>query len=244
VTSTSTSPAAPALHDGSGADRQQFLRDALIVVLTFLTGITDAFAFVCLSGVFTSVMTGNMVLMGIGLGHGDTTLLGHSGIAVLAYIAGVMLGGVVSGRHREDDGVWPRRVTYALLVELGLFIAVGAVWIASDASLGAVGTGGVVAIAALGLGVQSSAMIRLNVPGMSTTYLTGTLTTVARALCVERTLRGNGRSALTLVALVAGGTVSTLLSRHAARWVPLMPVLLLVLVTTTATLRLRDPERA
>ena len=41
-------------------------RDRLTAVLTFGTGAMDTMAFLGLGGVFTSVMTGNMVLVGVG----------------------------------------------------------------------------------------------------------------------------------------------------------------------------------
>ncbi|HEX5292883.1 MAG TPA: DUF1275 family protein, partial [Streptosporangiaceae bacterium] len=45
------------------------LRDALMVALTLVTGATDAVAFTRLGNVFTSVMTGNMVLLGVAVGR-------------------------------------------------------------------------------------------------------------------------------------------------------------------------------
>jgi uncharacterized membrane protein YoaK (UPF0700 family) len=223
-----------------GAERLTRLRDKLIVALTVLTGVTDAVAFVRLGNVFTSVMTGNMVLMGIAVGQPDLSALWHAGLAVLSYIVGAMAGGSLSGRADPDDGVWPARVTVALVIELVLFVVVNVVWMASDADLGATGQISLAAVAALALGIQSSAVIRLNVSGMSTTYLTGTLTHVARSLIVERNLRGNGRAALTLVALVGGGALGAWLAHLAPEVALLPPVAILLGVLALGRTRLKD----
>ena len=43
-------------------------------MLTFLTGCADAIGFLALGGAFASVMTGNMVLLGLSAGRGDADL--------------------------------------------------------------------------------------------------------------------------------------------------------------------------
>ena len=82
------------------------LRDRLVIALALVTGATDAIAFVRLGGVFTSVMTGNMVLLGMGVGRGQAALLEHTGIALAAFIAGTVLGARIAGAPRSDDPVW------------------------------------------------------------------------------------------------------------------------------------------
>ena len=80
-------------------------------------------------------------------------------------------------------------------------------------------------VCAAALGLQSSAILRLGVSGLSTTYLTGTLTTVTHTLVTLRTGRGTGRSVAILVALVSGGAAGA----AAATWAPWMsPVVILV----------------
>ena len=67
-------------------------RDTLMVVLTLLTGVTDATTFLKLGNVFTSVMTGNMVLMGLSIGRADLDAFGHAALAVVSYIVGTIAG--------------------------------------------------------------------------------------------------------------------------------------------------------
>jgi uncharacterized membrane protein YoaK (UPF0700 family) len=50
-------------------------RNALVVVLIVASGSVDAVGFLRLGGVFTSVMTANMVLLGVSAGTRDTPAL-------------------------------------------------------------------------------------------------------------------------------------------------------------------------
>ena len=95
------------------ADAQ--LRDLLTIALTLVTGATDAVAFLRLGNVFTSVMTGNMVLLGLAAGRGELTALEHTGLAVAAFIAGTVIGSHLAGAPRDEDAVWPRQLSLALL---------------------------------------------------------------------------------------------------------------------------------
>jgi uncharacterized membrane protein YoaK (UPF0700 family) len=64
---------------------------------------------------------------------------------------------------------------------------------------------------ALALGIQSSTVQRFGVSGMSTTYLTGTLTTVVMRLAAGRRVREVWHSIEILVGLVAGAAAGALL---------------------------------
>src|SRR5271170_4590429 len=75
----------------------------LLILLTFVTGATDATAFERLGNVFTSVMTGNMVLLGLAIGKGDFSPAIHVAWALLAYVSGAMLGGRIAGHPAEGD---------------------------------------------------------------------------------------------------------------------------------------------
>jgi uncharacterized membrane protein YoaK (UPF0700 family) len=210
------------------------VRDALVISLTLLTGVMDSVAFLRLDNVFTSVMTGNMVLMGMGIGRADWGQLEHAAIAVAAYVAGAMIGGRISGRVGADDSVWPAQVTLALLVEFLLFAAVNVMWLLGHARPNGAEKPILVALAAAALGIQSSAVIRLNVSGLSTTYLTGTLTGVARSLMVDRKFRGNGRSTLVLLALVSGAALGAVLATRVPLIAALPPLVILAVVLGAA----------
>ena len=213
-------------------------RDGLMIALTVVTGATDAIAFTRLGSVFTSVMTGNMVLLGMGLGRGQVSTLEHTALAVVAFIIGTIVGAKIAGAPRPGDRVWPRQFSTALLVELALFAAVAIGWWASDSHPTGTPQKALLVGSALALGIQSSAVVRLNVSGLSTTYLTGTLTTLVHTLTTTRRLKGSGRSLSLLLALIAGAALGATLAVNAAPAAPLVSLVILTAVIAIAEFRL------
>ena len=56
-------------------------RDGLLVLLTLTTGAVDASSFLHLGNVFSSVITGNLVLLGLSAATLNASLSLHSGVA-------------------------------------------------------------------------------------------------------------------------------------------------------------------
>jgi uncharacterized membrane protein YoaK (UPF0700 family) len=216
------------------------LRVGLIVSLTVVTGMTDVIAFTRLGGVFTSVMTGNMVLMGLSVGQGDLSGLQHAAVAVIAYVIGVMAGGRLSGVSRDDDPIWPVQVTAALLAEFTLLLALNITWWCQNAHVGSDERTVLLVVATLAMGAQSSAVMRLNLSGLSSTFLTGTLTSVARAVA-HRNFTGTGRPALVLLALPVGAAIGGVLSKETPVLATAPPLLILAVILIVARTRLHRP---
>jgi uncharacterized membrane protein YoaK (UPF0700 family) len=216
------------------------LRDRLVVALALVTGATDAIAFIRLGGVFTSVMTGNMVLLGMGVGRGEAALLAHTGIAVAAFIAGTVLGARIAEAPRSDDPLWPRRLSLALTAEFVLFLATAVCWWAVGSQPHGAVQSTLLAGDALALGVQSSAVLRLNVSGLSTTYLTGTLTTLVQSLTTKRRTGAHARSLSLLIALIAGATLGAALAVRCPAAAPLIALVILPIVVLSALLGMPD----
>src|SRR5690242_21103243 len=86
-------------------------RDSLVVLLTLTTGAVDVTSFLALGNVFSSVVTGDMVLLGAAAGTGRPELAVHSGVALAGYLAGVLAGAPVAARRHHAAGAWPPSVT-------------------------------------------------------------------------------------------------------------------------------------
>ena len=71
--------------------RQQLLT-LIAIALTFGSGATDVASFTRLGGVFTSVMTGNIVLAGLAVAQKSPSLASHTAVSIAGYIAGVTAG--------------------------------------------------------------------------------------------------------------------------------------------------------
>jgi uncharacterized membrane protein YoaK (UPF0700 family) len=233
----STATSAPA---DVAAVRARRWRHALVVLLTFVTGSADAMGFLSLGGAFSSVMTGNMVLLGLSAGRADGGLAVTSGFAILSFAVGVLVGARVAGVARPDDPVWPWRVTLTLAVELAVFTAYAVVW---EVTLGDRTDGielGLLLVSAVALGLQSSAVQRFGVSGLSSTYLTGTLTSLIGDVAARADWDRLRPRLQVLLALVAGACVGAVLTTHLPRAAPALLLLpLLVVVLTSLWLRRR-----
>jgi uncharacterized membrane protein YoaK (UPF0700 family) len=196
---------------GKPAPGEVRLRQVLVVVLAVVSGATDAIGLLALGGAFTSVMTGNLVILGVSASTADGGLAASSGGAILAFCAGAALGARLAGTPRPEDPVWPRAVTIALAVEL-LFMAGYAVgWWITGAAPGRTVAFVLLLSTAVALGIQSSTVQRFGVSGLSTTYLTGTLTTVVIRLATGRAVREVWHSVEILIGLVAGAAAGAAL---------------------------------
>lgn len=219
------------------------VRDAALLALTVLTGVTDAVAFLSLGGVFTSVMTGNMVLMGVGIGTGDPEAISHTLVALGGYVLGAIAGGVLAGSPRPDDSPWPRAVTWCLVAEFGLFLVYAVLWWGGDSAPTSAVRSVLLCLLASALGLQSSAVLRLGLSGFSTTYLTGTLTQVMTSLASNRSVRGVERAIGCLGALIGGAVLGAVMVRWHPAAGPLVPLVLIGAVLATAVAVLERANR-
>jgi uncharacterized membrane protein YoaK (UPF0700 family) len=215
-------------------------RNALVVVLIVASGSLDAVGFLRLGGVFTSVMTANMVLLGVAAGTRDAALAAHAGTAFGGFILGSFAGSRIAGHAQGGQPAWPDRISVTLTVELAVLAVFAAWWEATGGHPPAGQTYGLLAINAIALGLQSAAVLRFGVPGLSTTYLTGTLTQFVASLS-----RGHLRpqSLASFLAVVSGGAIAAVLAVEAPRFVPIVPLGAVSLVLIVSRLAFRAGER-
>jgi len=160
----------------------------------------------------------------------------HPVTAISSFVFGAWLGARVSlcGPVDDDNPAWPPGVTRALWVEVAVLSGfAGWWWTTEGAHRESVWFA--LMLNAAALGIQSSAVQRFGVAGLSTTYLTGTLTTLVVALTSGRGLGDLRHSFASLVALVTGAAAALLCS-----WIPVcIPVLQLsLLLGVLASVRL------
>ncbi|MDK3257888.1 DUF1275 family protein [Blastococcus capsensis] len=199
-----TTPTIGSAAAEDGRRRALRLRQTLVVTLAVVSGATDAIGLMTLGGAFTSVMTGNLVILGASVSTADGGLALASGGAIIAFCAGAALGARLAGSPSPGDRIWPRPVTVALAVELVLLVGYAVGWWITGAEPGTALTLALLFAMSAALGIQSSTVQRFGVSGMSTTYLTGTLTTVVMRLATGRGVREVWHSIEILVGLVVG----------------------------------------
>jgi uncharacterized membrane protein YoaK (UPF0700 family) len=180
----------------------------LMVLLTVVTGVVDAVAYLRLGHVFVANMTGNVVFLGF-------SAAGASGLSVagsLLAIACFLPGGVVAGRLAARLG--DRRL-HQLRAATGiqLILFAGAILVAAVARDDA-GSGSryaLIALLALAMGVQNATARRLAVPDLTTTVLTLTLTGIAADSQLAGGSGANtGRRLISVAAMLLGATIGAL----------------------------------
>jgi uncharacterized membrane protein YoaK (UPF0700 family) len=210
----------------------------LLAVLAAAAGCVDVVCVTRLGGVFASVITGNLVQLGRAIATADGRLATDSTTAVGSYALGVAVG-TVSLRRRGAG--WRRRTSIVAAVEVVLLVGGAAGWLATDARPGHGSAPLILALAAVAMGIQSVVTISSGVRGASTTYLTGTLTSVVRTVTVDphRFAAGAGGAAR-LAALLCGAIVGALVLRVAPSWALALPAALVATVAVVATALTRN----
>jgi uncharacterized membrane protein YoaK (UPF0700 family) len=155
--------------------------DLRLIMLAVAAGSADGWSYVGLGHAFVANMTGNTVLMGVAVFQNHGALV-HPAVALASYAAGVLIGSFLTSDVRPDQG-WSKTISWTLMVEAFLLLAAEAGWIANQ--LHASHSPSLLlllATLALAIGIQSVSMVQLQIPGIVTTYITGTWTTMLRGL--------------------------------------------------------------
>src|SRR6478736_1310553 len=221
MSATTPEPAAPSDAETRAHEAAHRLSITLAVVLTIGSGAMDAIGFSRLGDVFTSVMTGNLVLLGLSAGTGDHEVALRIVLAFAAFTVGVLTSGRMTKRHLGEKFLWPRAVTHCLAIQLVVLVTFVIGWELESAHPEGTAKDILLALAALAMGLQSGAVVAIGVPGLSTTYVTGTLTGVLTTVANSKRLRWD--SAAILTGLVVGATIAGLLIVHAPRLAPILP---------------------
>lgn len=220
------------------------IKNGLLLALAFAAGYLDALSYLGLGHVFTANMTGNTVLLGIALAEFDGGAIARSSFALAGFLAGAAIGAWIVERDHSVSR-WPRAVTLALMLESLILLAFAAGWyLTHDTLASATTTAVLIVLSALAMGVQSAAVIRLEITGIATTYLTGTLTNlVARLMGRSRRKKKPIRSSVLLAAVlivyIGGAVIAAVdLPRNLALTL-VLPVALIMIVATIAAIVFR-----
>lgn len=203
---------------------------------------TDAISYLGLGHVFPANMTGNTVLLGIGLATGDLGAATRSATALGAFLLGAAATGAA-----VPDPVTRRAFLAVVAAETALLGGLCGSWIGLGAPAPA-GTAryALVALAGLAMGTQSALVRSLNVP-VSTTYITGTWTALSAGIAAR--LRRSSRKeaadpppshalqALVVTAYLATAAGAALAYTTLDAVAAAIPVAVLLLLLAAAALR-------
>jgi uncharacterized membrane protein YoaK (UPF0700 family) len=119
---------------------------------------TDLASFTQLGGLFSSVMTGNLVVLGLAAARAVGELDARTAAAFAGCIAAVALGSCIGRRARRDDVAWPAAVTDTLLVDLLPFAGLTVGWELTGSRPAGAWQLVLLGVAALAMGLQSAAV--------------------------------------------------------------------------------------
>ncbi len=247
-------------------------RDALLLALAAVAASLDAWSFFGLGHIFVANMTGNTVLLGFSTVVGSHGQAWRAALSLLTYICGVLAGGLLARPIRQaaskGTGVsapqpkrgsklmWPPRANSILALESVLVSIAAIVYGLVNPAVGSAVSLVLIGLVAFSVGLQSAVVVAMNIPGIVTTYITGTWTTLATGVAqwLDGEKRGadgsewEGRLALqgaTLTSYLLSVFVSGLIFHFLGRiWMGASAALLLLIVNF-ATMRSehRQPER-
>jgi uncharacterized membrane protein YoaK (UPF0700 family) len=207
----------------------------LLLSMTVVTGLVDAFSYLVLGHVFVANMTGNVVFLGFAL----VGVPGFSVIASLAAVAsfavGALLGGILGSRYRDHRG----RLHSSAAVAQAFFLAASVILAAAGSPVTAGYRYALIAVLGISMGIQNASARKIAVPDLTTTVLTLTITGIA----ADSTLAGGsgskaGRRLPAIATMLAGAVLGAALIRHTQAYDPLLIALAVISLGAAATYKL------
>jgi len=205
----------------------------LLVGMTLVTGMVDAFSYLVLGHVFVANMTGNVVLLGFALVGAP----GFSITASLASIGSFVIGAVIGGQLGSRIGAHRARLLSGAAIVQAAFLAVAVVLaVLSDTPVSGGWRYGLIVSLAVAMGIQNATTRKLAVADLTTTVLTMTITGVA----ADSTILGGkgsraGRRLTAVSAMLLGAVIGAALVIHARIVLPLVVALVVIVGVAAVT---------
>ncbi|MCW2785040.1 MAG: hypothetical protein JWP74_1557 [Marmoricola sp.] len=201
----------------------------LLVLLTVVTGLVDAFSYLQLGRVFVANMTGNVVFLAFATGGAPGFVWWASLLAIFTFIGGAFIGGRIAHSHRAHRG---RHLLLASAVQTVVVLTSVAVAFALGAPYDDKGLVVLIILLGTGMGVQNATARALAVPDLTTTVLTLTITGIsADSSAAGGSSSKVGRRLVSILSMFAGALIGVLLveAGHGS-WVLVVVGLLLATV--------------
>jgi uncharacterized membrane protein YoaK (UPF0700 family) len=182
---------------------------SMLVGLTVVTGLVDAFSYLVLGHVFVANMTGNVVFLGFAIAGAPGFSIAPSVVALVAFVLGALAGGMVgtSLAHHRAKLLSATTSLQAVLLAVAVVLAA-----ASGSPVDAEFRYALIVVLAGAMGLQNAVARRLAVPDLTTTVLTLTITGIAAD---SRVVGGagsvGGRRLVAVVAMLAGAIAGAVL---------------------------------
>ena len=199
----------------------------VLVSMTLVTGLVDAFSYLVLGHVFVANMTGNIVFLAFALAGAPGFSITASLAALAAFALGALLGGRLAARHRDHRA----RLHRAAAAAQAVFVAAAVILAIAGGGVPAAGYRYLlIAVLGAAMGIQNAAARTIAVPDLTTTVLTLTITGIA----ADSALAGGsgsriGRRLVPVISMLGGALLGAVLIRHAQVYDPLVIALATVI---------------
>jgi uncharacterized membrane protein YoaK (UPF0700 family) len=209
------------------------------IALAASTASLDVTAFLRLGGVFASVMTSNLVFVGIAAVKTEAAFGARCAVAILSFVVGVGVGSAIAPPSGEENRLGTRPLSLLLTGELAILVGYTIWWMIVGGHPNGWTRFVLLGAIACAMGGQSAATRQLGNPNASTTYLTGTVASIAGSIATRQ--RPDPEAVAVILALLAGAAAGVGLLEAAPITVPLLA---LAGVGTTVALSWRIGSRS
>ncbi len=205
----------------------------LLVAMTLITGLVDAFSYLVLGHVFVANMTGNVVFLAFALAGAPGFSIPASLVALGSFVLGSFGGGLLGSRLGQHRG---RLLSVAAALQTLLLCAAAVLAALSGNPVPAGSSYGLIIVLGMAMGLQNATARKLAVPDLTTTVLTLTIVGIS----ADSRLAGGsgsrvGRRLIAVAAMFVGALVGSLLIFHLSIVYPLVIALIVMAIVTVTT---------
>ena len=152
-----------------------FWFDMMLMLLASVAGSIDVISYYKLGHVFTANMTGNTILLGLSIGQGKLASSLHSLAALAGFFTGAFIGAFIVETTKKG---WSYLITFSVAIETIIIFILALIWFEEIQPPGESILYISIILSAIAMGMQSATVRHLNIPGVVTTFITGTITTI------------------------------------------------------------------
>lgn len=228
-----------------------------LLLLSAIAGSIDAIGYLKLGDVLTANMTGNTVLMGVSLGQWQLSHAVREFVALLAFITGVGIGSSIAKFRRKG---WEQTLIFSLIIEFFLILIMAILWLAFMKNFHGFMIFGSIIACAVAMGLQSATVKHLEIPGVVTTYITGTITAIVSEFVgsFQKSVQSAGRphewmppvlekrfglQAGVFLVYLFTAAITAVIYKDGIQFLPLLPLVLILTVILLVAGKLNIPER-
>ncbi|MGN6265600.1 MAG: YoaK family protein [Ginsengibacter sp.] len=229
--------------------------EIMLVLLACVAGSIDVMSYYRLGNVFTANMTGNTVLLGLSIGQGNVASSLHRLAALAGFFLGALIGAYIVENTKKG---WSAYITVGISIETTIIFILVNIWFFEAKVISDFALYVSIILAGLAMGIQSATIRHLNIPGIITTFLTGTITSIGMnmvkgiksgfkkkvkkanpAVPSPKTLEQ--RIELQAIVFIAYAGTAVFTGWMEFRWPRFLPVLPLILVISVLLIVIKQP---